>query len=663
MASGRSYDLNSPRAMLPELHVTHSEARYRHLFLRMAQGVVGLDDGGRVTEANPAAQEILGVGLRAMLGKTLPELGLRATWETGFMVDGAELPIGAVLRGEVPAQGLVFGIGEVVGGEGRCVSVEVLPQDGEDGRKWVTLTDITRHRRVREQLRTLSTAVEQSPASVVITDTSGRIEYVNPKFEEVTGYKKEEVLGQNPRILKSGEMNDRGYQDLWRTLVNGKEWRGEFHNRRRNGELFWERAVIAPIKDEQGQVRHFLAVKEDITDQKRAEEMRSHLEAQLRESQKLEAFGQLAGGVAHDFNNILTVIHSHACLLLEGELDEVEEQESMREISRSAERASNLTAQLLAFSRRQVMQPRDLDLNDILTAMTRMLQRLIGEHIQLESEVSPMGSPVRADAGMMEQIVLNLVVNARDAMPSGGRLRIATQCLKLSEAEVSKRQPAARAGEFVCLEVSDTGSGISAHDLPRIFEPFFTTKEVGRGTGLGLSTVRGIVDQHHGWIEVESEVNRGTTFRVILPRLELTVVRPPKPSALHKAKGGSETLLVVEDEAPLRLLLRTVLERQGYRVIEAENGRQALDIWEREQGRVQLLLTDMVMPEGISGAELADRLQEAKPSLRVVFTTGYSDQLFDTNFRKKGNRFLPKPYDPDRLVRTLRECLDGHEGG
>jgi two-component system, cell cycle sensor histidine kinase and response regulator CckA len=534
-----------------------------------------------------------------------------------------------------------------VPGEGGEAAVEIQ----------ATSRDVTAYKEVEQQLRKLSVAVEQSPASVVITDPEGRIEYVNAKFEQVTGYTREEVLGQNPRVLKSGCMCDGYYRCLWETIRAGNEWRGEFQNRRKNGEHFWEQAVISPIKDEQGRVSHFLAVKEDITERKLADELRARLETQLRESQKLEAFGQLAGGVAHDFNNILTVVQSHACLLQEGQLTESERAESVREIARSAERAANLTAQLLAFSRRQLLQRRDLDLNDILTAMTRMLQRLIGEHIRFQAEVSPQGAVIHADAGMMEQVILNLVVNARDAMPRGGTLRLSTQCVKVRH-EQAKRRTGARPGSFVRLSVVDTGCGIAPEHQERIFEPFFTTKEVGKGTGLGLATVLGIVEQHQGWVEVESEFGAGTTFHVYLPRIKLAVRPAARMPVAKDVRGGSETILVVEDEAPLRILVRTVLERQGYSVLEAENGRQALGIWEQHRDCIQLLLTDMVMPEGISGIELAQELQAVAPSLRVVFSTGYNDQSFNTAFRRRGNRFLPKPYDPVRLARTVRECLD-----
>ena len=372
-----------------------------------------------------------------------------------------------------------------------------------------TYEDVTERKQMDEKVRQLSRAVEQSPVSIVITNKDGNIEYVNRKFTEVTGYSFSEAIGKNPRILKSGELPAELYQRMWECIRDGQEWRGEFHNRKKNGELFWELSMISPIFNAAGAITHYLAVKEDITERKQLEE-------QLRQSQKMEAFGQLAGGIAHDFNNLLTIIQGNVALLQEPL--NPDQAGCLVEISKASERAANLTRQLLTFSRRQIFQPKPLDLNEVVANTSKMLQRLIGEHIGLETHFAPGGAPIQADRTMMEQILMNLAVNSRDAMPKGGRLVIQTAAVVVSQAD-AEANPKARPGSFIRLKVTDTGCGMAPETLERIFEPFFTTKEVGKGTGLGLATVFGIVEQHHGWIEVESKLNRGTTFYIYLPRL------------------------------------------------------------------------------------------------------------------------------------------------
>ncbi|TAK97870.1 MAG: PAS domain S-box protein, partial [Verrucomicrobia bacterium] len=378
--------------------------------------------------------------------------------------------------------------------------------------------EITEIKRAEEQLRKHSRAVEQSPASIVITDRNGNIEYVNPKFTEITGYALDEVRGKNPRLLKSGETSPEEYRRLWQTISAGREWRGEFHNRKKNGEQFWEFASISPIVDEGGNITHFLAVKEDITARKRAEAERRLLEDHLRQTQKMEAFGQLAGGVAHDFNNILAATLIHLGLMKERRNLDAETLESIHELESHAQRAASLTRQLLLFGRRSVMQVRPLDLNEAVENLLKMLRRLIGEHITLEWQGRSVLPRVLADAGMIEQIVVNLVVNARDAMPKGGIVTIATSLAEVDAAQ-AQAEPHARPGQFACLTVSDTGCGMDETVLRRIFEPFFTTKDTGKGTGLGLATVYGIVNQHQGWIAVESTVDKGSVFRIFLPAL------------------------------------------------------------------------------------------------------------------------------------------------
>jgi PAS domain S-box-containing protein len=377
--------------------------------------------------------------------------------------------------------------------------------------------DVTARKRAEEQLRKLSRAVEQSPASIVITDREGCIEYVNPRFTALSGYTLEEVQGQTPRILKSGETPPEGYARLWQTIVGGQQWQGELHNRKKNGELYWVAAAISPIRNDKGEVSHFLSIQEDITE-------RRNLEQQLRHAQKMESVGQLAGGVAHDFNNIMTVIQGHTSLLLAEPDLKPEAAESLAQIAASVKRASDVTRQLLTFSRKQLMEPELLDLNEVLAGLARSLGRLLGETVTLDFTYGPDLPAVWGDVSMIEQIVMNLAVNARDAMPKGGRLGISTQAAEI-DAPYAERTPEARPGNHICLAVEDTGCGMDEATLQRIFEPFFTTKDVGKGTGLGLATVYGIVKQHDGWVQVQSEVGRGTTFRVFFPARLVEIVR------------------------------------------------------------------------------------------------------------------------------------------
>ena len=391
----------------------------------------------------------------------------------------------------------------------------------------------------------------------------------------------------------------------------------------------------------------------DITD-------RQNLEAQLRQSQKMESIGQLAGGIAHDFNNILTVIQGHASLLsMTGKLSE-DAQDSAQQINLAAERAANLTRQLLTFSRRQIIQPKNLDLNEVVNTMTKMLRRLLGEDITLQVSYTPGLPLIHADPGMMEQILMNLSVNARDAMPKGGRLFVTTSEVKVDET-MAHQFPEAVLGDYICLTVRDTGTGIAPEVLPHVFEPFFTTKDVGKGTGLGLATVYGIVQQHRGWIKVASTLNEETVFEIFLPAIKGKAdVSETAQTAAPAVRGGKETILLVEDEPPLRMLVRSVLERYGYRVLEAVSGVAALTVWQQHQNEIQLLLTDMVMPHGVSGRELARRLLIEKPALKVIYSSGYSLAVVGTDMvLQEGLNFLQKPYHPRKLAQAVRDCLDG----
>jgi len=389
---------------------------------------------------------------------------------------------------------------------------------------------------------------------------------------------------------------------------------------------------------------------EDLTSQRQ-------LQAQFLQAQKMEAVGHLAGGVAHDFNNILAATLLHLQLLRQTQDLDPEIAKSLQELERGARRAASLTRQLLLFSRRQVMQTRLVDLNDIVDGLMRMLLRLLGEDIETSFSQSAGHLWVEADPGMLEQTVMNLCINARDAMARGGRLRLDANRLTV-DAENLHLHPKGRTGPFACLTVTDEGCGMDELTLRRIFEPFFTTKEPGKGTGLGLATVQGIVTQHHGWLEVESALGQGTTFRVFLPAAEPPAMAPPE-AVPSPAPGGTETILLVEDEDPMRRVAGLTLRRFGYEVLEAANGEEALQLWALHRARVSLLFTDMIMSGGLNGIELANRLRPSKPDLKVVVSSGYTpDVLRQEGGLPAGVTFLAKPYAIHSLAETVRECLD-----
>jgi Signal transduction histidine kinase len=380
----------------------------------------------------------------------------------------------------------------------------------------------------------------------------------------------------------------------------------------------------------------------------------------LRQATKMEAVGRLAAGVAHDFNNLLTVIQGNTAVVLESPQLNADLSKPLGQVADAAQRASNLTRQLLTFSRKQVMQPKAVDLNELINNLTKMLKHLLSEEIVLKFNYGGTLPVILADPTMMEQVIMNLSINARDAMPKGGKLSITTSAVDIDKSYVFNH-PEAREGRFVCSTVSDTGSGMDAATQSRIFEPFFTTKAIGKGTGLGLAIVYGIVKQHHGWIEVTSAPQIGSTFKIFLPA-NSAVVCPGKRQLSKRPRNSKETILVVEDEQSVGQLVRDILVEKGYRVLEATNGLEALQCWNEEGGDVDLLLTDMRMPKEMSGHELAQNLRALKPELKVIYTTGYSPEVGGCELDLvEGSNFLPKPYPPSKLVKIVRDCLNSTE--
>jgi two-component system, cell cycle sensor histidine kinase and response regulator CckA len=543
-----------------------------------------------------------------------------------------------------------------------AVEVTAVPTvfQGDQG-ALVFIRDITERKRTMETIayerQLLRTLLDLMPYGVYIKDLDSRFLMANETLaKRFSKNHPAEILGLSDKDFFPPEVAEVFRAD------EEKVFAGETISEKEEIVLFpngQERTLLTtkvPFRNSQGQIYGLVGIGQDVTEHKLLEE-------QFRQSQKMEAFGQLAGGIAHDFNNLLTVIEGHVALLqLKEESSPAERASGLTEIAKAAERAANLTRQLLTFSRRQLFQPKPADLNDIVANTTKMLQRLIGEHIGLETHFTPGGAPITADRNMMEQILINLAVNSRDAMPKGGKLIIQTDITTVNEADLATR-PKARPGSFIRLSVSDTGCGIAPEEMERIFEPFFTTKEVGKGTGLGLATVFGIVTQHHGWIEVKSKLNEGATFHVYLPRMtekESALAGLPHPP---EVRGGHETILLVEDEAPVRSLVRTLLERKGYRIIEAASGLTALEIWQQKRDAIDLLFTDMVMPDGISGRELASQLLAEKPELKIIYASGYTDDMLGEGSPLRNNpNFLEKPFESHKLLKRVRDCLDGMTG-
>jgi PAS domain S-box-containing protein len=514
--------------------------------------------------------------------------------------------------------------------------------------------DITERMLTEASIRKLSQAIEQSPVSIVITNVAGTIEFVNTKFTQVTGYSRTQALGENPRILKSGETPDKKYRQLWETIGSGGVWQGELRNRKKNGELFWEQATIAPVRNADDVITHYVAVKEDITERKK-------LEAQLRQTQKMEAVGQLAGGVAHDFNNMLGVIIGHAELALRKAATDADNalRNNLEGIREAGLRSAEITRQLLAFARKQTIVPKILDLNETVEGMLKLLRRLIGEDVYLAWLPGAKLWPVKMDPSQVDQILANLCVNARDAISGVGKITIETHRIEFDDAYCAEHK-GFHPGEFVMLAVTDNGGGMDKSTMDKLFEPFFTTKEIGRGTGLGLATVYGIVKQNQGFINVYSEPQHGSTFKIYLPRHTGPSLseKEPKTNLEPQDLSGHETILVVEDEILNMQLVELVLETYGYQVLAASSPSEALHMAKKRTGGIDLLLTDLVMPE-MNGRDLAKEVTSLYPDIKCLFMSGYTgNAIVHHGVLDEGIHFLQKPFSKKDLAAKVREVLD-----
>jgi PAS domain S-box-containing protein len=624
-------------------------------------------------------------------------------------------------------------------------------------------------RQSEDQLRQLSHAVEQAPVSIVITDTTGAIEYVNPKFTAVSGYTLEEIRGQNPRILKSGETPTEEYRRLWTAIKAGHTWQGEFHNRRKDGKLYWESVSISAIRDGAGKITHYLAAKEDITERKRSEEKireqaalldtandaiyvrgldqtllywnqgaerlygwtkaeslnmkatdlfardipviesaqatlleqgswsgelrqttkggqtvvvfcrwtlvrddegqpravfaintditeKKQLETQFLRAQRLESLGSLASGIAHDLNNVLAPILMAVSLLRRDDTSARMDLTLLASIEASARRGSDIVKQVLTFARGVQGERVPLQVRRVLGDMVEIARETFPKNIRLETEEAPNLPPILGDATQLHQALMNLCVNARDAMPDGGRLTLTADNITIDET-AAQMTPGAIAGRYVRLRVLDTGSGIPPEHLEKVFEPFFTTKPPGQGTGLGLSTVLGIVRSHGGFLRVKSDVGKGTCFELHLPAAASTQTASGATAGVVLPRGAGELILLVDDEAPVRDVARRVLERSGYKVLTAAEGAEAVELFVRHQSSIAVVVTDMMMP-GMDGPSLVRVLRHIQPAARCVGISGIGDRATIKNLDALAlAAFLIKPFTSEKLVTTIHEVL------
>jgi two-component system cell cycle sensor histidine kinase/response regulator CckA len=545
--------------------------------------------------------------------------------------------------------------------DGRTVWVydETVTAHDDDGRplfRQGVLLDVTERKEAEEALRAADTRyralVEQLPL-VVFTNLPGRdvrTSYISPQVERTLGYSVDDWLADTSlyeRLVHPAD-RERVLEEVGRSREQGTRFSADFRMIARDGRTVWIHEECERVQDEHGDTLFSQGVWLDITAQK-------ELEEQLRHAQKMDAIGRLAGGVAHDFNNLITAMTGYADLLLESLPPKDVRRFDVEQIGIAARRAAGLTQQLLAFSRKQVLHLQVLDLNEVVAAIDLMLRRLIGEDVRLASDLQPGLGRVRADLGQLEQVIVNLAVNARDAMPRGGKLTLETSEVELDEAYARERAEAVPQGRYVTLAVTDTGHGMDAETIQSVFEPFFTTKEAGRGTGLGLATVYGIVTQSGGHIDVTSAPGSGTTFRIYLPRVEDEAAPLPTEPAREAARG-SETILLVEDEVMLRTLIRQQLERRGYTILEASTAADALALAGSHEQPIDLLLTDVVMPE-LSGFEVAAQVEAERPETRVLYITGYSERAVDDGLGDRED-ILPKPFTMDELACRVRDVLD-----
>ncbi len=618
-----------------------------------ANGILITEKNGNIVWANPAFTDITGYALNEVRGKNPRFLKSGQHGQPFYQELWRTILSGQVWKGEVVnrrkdgslyfAEQTITPVRDAAGEVSRFIAIE---------------QDIGARKRTEESLREtnekLQSLVRAAPLAVIILDREARVLQWNTAAERIFGWKESDVVGKPLPIVPDEEK-----EKFEMTLES--DWRGEpqsdFKVRRmqKDGSLIDVSLWTAPLRDRQGQIVASLRLLADITE-------RIRLEEQFRQAQKMEAVGRLAGGVAHDFNNILTVIGGFCDVALDGIAPQDPIVSDLVEIKKAADRAASLTRQLLAFSRRQILSPKVLDLNSLIRDMEKMLGRILGEDVDLRLALAERLGPIEADPGQIEQVLLNLAVNARDAMPKGGQLVIETTDTTLGAAYLGLHLDA-KEGNYVLLAVSDTGIGMDAQTQSHLFEPFFTTKAEGKGTGLGLATIYGIVKQSHGNIAVYSEPGQGTAFKIYFPRFDKSFASKKSETVKPVVVGGSETVLLAEDEETLRGLAERVLAKNGYHVLSARDGAEAIKLLETYDGPIHLLLTDVVMPKA-GGRQVAEHAAGKFPEMKILYISGYTDDaIVLSGVLDAEVAFLQKPFSPDALVRKVRQVLDGPASG
>ncbi|NVO00052.1 MAG: response regulator [Geobacteraceae bacterium] len=502
----------------------------------------------------------------------------------------------------------------------------------------------------------LISAIEQSADVIVITDKLGNIRYANPAFTTSTGYPVGEAIGKNPNILKSGMQDDTYYKGLWETITAGKSWSGRLVNKKKDGSFYIEDAIITPVKGGNGEIESFVAVKRDISEHLKLHEEREVLEAKLIQAQKMEAIGRLAGGIAHDFNNMLNVILGYTEITLNELSGESWIKNNLLEIQNAGKRSADLTRQLLTFSRKQTVEPVVVDLNSLIEENLKMLARMIGEEITINFIPEKTLWKVKVDRSQVNQILANLAINARDAINGTGRITIETSNFVFDAEE--RMTLDLLPGEYASITFSDTGCGMGPEIAHHIFEPFYTTKDGGKGTGLGLATVYGIIKQNEGAIEVETQPGKGSSFTIYLPAVHESVETGRSEQSARIGTENYETILLVEDEPQILGFIKIILEDAGYLVLGAMSPQEALHLCVNHNGQINLLLTDVVMPE-MNGKELFIKINAIRDDIRVLFMSGYTSDIIARNgILEEGTDFIHKPFQVQSLMNKVRAVLD-----
>ncbi|RJP32964.1 MAG: PAS domain S-box protein [Candidatus Omnitrophota bacterium] len=642
------------------LELNQANVLYEAILNKTSDAIFIYNPAGVIEQVNKGFQQLVGLSKQEIVGRQLVDF--IHPDDRYLVADREHSPIETSRRYDLRFMTPNYDIRTALTNE------QTLYQNNQLIGFQIIATDITERKKMEEELKRRVVAIDQCAEIIMITDSNGTIQYVNPAFTAISGYETNEVIGKNPRFLKSGFQNQSLYRELWRTIQTGKVWKGHLINRRKDGSYYEEESTISPVVDDTGAIINYVSVKRDVTKE-------LELERQLQQAQKMEAIGQLAGGVAHDFNNILTGIIGNMSLA-KPESNE-KGRDYLAQALSAADRAAKLVKQLLMFSRKTQMELKPFDLNRILDEAVSLLRSTIDRRIEIEVDTDDHLPSIRADEVQLHRMIMNLCINARDAiMPVlNGEVQSERQenqfTIKIKTYTIKKIPPDCihtedePVKEFVVLSVADNGTGMDFETQQHIFEPFFTTKKMDQGTGLGLASSYGIVKQHGGWIDFVSELNCGTTFRIYLPaarEAEQTESHEHSPdirTADSHAKGTG-VILFIDDEIVIRELAQITLEQEGYTLLLAENGTVGLDLFQREQKHIRLVIIDLSMPQ-MSGREVLKRIRAINNTVNIIISSGYSnDQNFDQLNELGIEGFLPKPYRPSDLIQITNEILNNH---